>query len=293
MTQDSIAANEAMGQQVRPVDVMRWFYRYKWFLLACAVGMGTVAALYSLTLARTYQASALLRPVVAPNIAPSGSSLGGALGGALGGLAGAVLGPGQMVASDATVTVTYMKSMDFARAFLQHENLLPEFYPGRWDAAHKTWKGPPPPLDDAARNFLARITVEQQVDGLVKLDVLWGRPREAVAIAQKLIAQVNQWRQEQALRRSSRNLGYLENRLRAEPVQEMRLTIANLASTELTRIMLAQGPGDYALETVSPPYAPEYAFAPQRKLYALVGAVFGFAAGAMFLLIRQALRGTK
>jgi hypothetical protein len=70
----------------------------------------------------------------------------------------------------------------------------------------------------------------------------------------------------------------------------MRTTIANMASHELTMLMLAQGPSKYALEEVGPIFAPEIPVGPRRRIMTMVGAVVGFSLCAIFLLLRQALR---
>ena len=216
------------------------------------------------------------------------STLSTAMGG-LGGLAGPFLGM-NVNADDTAVTLAYLRSQAFARSFIEEKGLLPELYPDRWDAAQKQWIGEPPTLDRATRSFVNRLRVEQDTEGLVELEVIWSNAPRAQEIAEQLIARVNEVRREQALERAKGNFDYLTERLRREPVQEMRTTIANMASRELTLLMVAQGPSDYALEQIGPIFAPDIPVAPRRRVMTMIGAVIGFSLCVIVLLLRQALR---
>jgi LPS O-antigen subunit length determinant protein (WzzB/FepE family) len=87
-------------------------------------------------------------------------------------------------------------------------------------------------------------------------------------------------------------LDYLEKRLRQETTVEMRMTTANLAGRQLAQIMLTQGPGEYAIEVVAPPYASQFPVAPPRKLITVMGAVIGFVGAALYLLATQAWKNS-
>lgn len=280
----------SVTQELRPVDVLRWLYRHKIAFGVATICAAVVAALVSLMIPRSYQAVTVLRPVITDSTT---SSAANAFGGALGGIASAVLRGGHPIADDASVTLAYMQSMDFVRYFITSENLLPEFYPDKWDADKKAWIGPPPSLDKAAERFRNNVvTVEQNPNGLVELRVTWSHSEKAQQLAERFIARINEKRRERALYQATANLDYLNRRLQRETVFEMRTVLSDLAGKEVRRIMLAEGPAEFALETVSPPYASPYPVAPARKLITLVGAIFGFAVTALFLLLRQALRNT-
>jgi glycosyltransferase involved in cell wall biosynthesis len=282
----SAIARTHAPDEFRPVDILFWLWRRKWFLLASTFGAALIAAAISFVPARGYQAEAILRPILTQD----SEGGGGGAGGILGQFAGSVLG-GSNIASSSTVTLSYMQSMEFLGSFIQKENLLPDLYPARWDIKRKTWKGDPPQMEMAIDKLKDALSVAQMENGLVKTDVVWRTPEKALWILNRLISEINARRQRLALEKASANLEYLENRLQHEPVQEMRVTIAGLAARELTRIMLAQKPGEYALEIVNPPYASDIPVSPQRKLITLIGAIVGFMIGALSLLIRDAFRG--
>ena len=276
---------EEDDREFGPVAVIRWFWRHKIALILCTAIAGGATAGYSLTLARTYRAVATLR-LVTP--AENQSTLNSALG-SLGGLAGSFFGA-NLPTDDTAVTLAYLRSPSFARSFVEENNMLPELYPTRWDAAGNSWIGEPPSLDQATSTFLGRIRTERDAEGLVRLEVIWSSPQRAREIAEQLIARVNQVRRDQALEKAKGNFDYLMQRIGKEPVQEMRDTIANMASRELTLLMLAQGPSNYALEEIGNVFSPEVPFGPRRRLMTMVGAVVGFCASAIFLLLLQAVR---
>jgi uncharacterized protein involved in exopolysaccharide biosynthesis len=269
-----------------PADVIRWLLRHKIALFICLFLAGAITAGYSLTIPRSYHAVAMLRLVTpAENQSPlAGSGLA-----SLGGIAGTLLGT-NLPTDDTAVTLAYLRSNSFARSFVEEAGLLRELYADQWDAVRNSWIGEPPSLNRAATSFLSHIEVTQDNEGLVTLEVIWSSPERAREIAELLIARVNQIRREEALKRAKGNFDYLTNRLQREPVQEMRTTIANMASRELTLLMLAEGPGSYALEGIGPVFAPETPVGPRRRLMTIVGAIAGFCGCVIFLLLRQALR---
>lgn len=268
-----------------PAAVARWLYRHKWFLLAITFVVAAIAAGISLTIPRSYHAVAELRPIVTDlGESPFGSGPAGSLGG----LAGAVLGGGKAATDDTAVTLAMMTSLQFDRQFVIDHNLMPELFPERWDEGKRQWKDKPPRLDDAAQALKDRIKIDQDpATGIVNIEVIWKTAERAVQIEQAFINAVNKARSRQVLSHATRNLDYLERSLAQEPIQEMRTTIANLASRELTRKMLAQGMSDYALEVVNQPYGPIYPVAPRRTVITLVGALIGFIVGVLFLLVRR------
>lgn len=284
MLQQLKRADEFTERDVGPLDVIRWFWRHKIALFLCTFLAAAATAGYSLTLARTYHAVVTLRLVTPPE---NQQTLNSALGG-LGGLAGQFFGA-NLATNDTAVTLAYLRSPSFAREFIEANNLMPELYPTRWDAAQNRWIGEPPLLNQAASGFLNRITTEQDAEGLVDLEVVWSSPQRAREIAELLIARINQLRRDQALEKAKGNFDYLTQRLAREPVQEMRATIANMASRELTLLMLAQGPSNYALEEIGSVFAPEIPVGPRRRLMTMVGAVVGFSLCVIFLLLRQAV----
>ena len=285
MLQQLKRVDEFTERDFGPVDVIRWFWRHKIALFLCTFLAGATTAGYSLTLPRSYQAVAMLRLVTPPETqSPLNSALGG-----LGGLAGQFLGA-NMPTDDTAVTLAYLRSPSFAREFIEANNLMPELYPTQWDAAQNRWIEAPPLLDRGASRFLTRVTTEQDAEGLVRLAVVWSSPERAREIAEMLIARINQLRRDQALEKAKGNFDYLTQRLAREPVQEMRATIANMASRELTLLMLAQGPSNYALEEIGSVFSPDVPFGPRRRVMTMVGAVVGFCLCAIFLLLRQAVK---
>jgi LPS O-antigen subunit length determinant protein (WzzB/FepE family) len=265
-------------------DVLLWLYRSKIALFASTLVATAVAAAISFALPDTYHAVALLRPVI-----PAESQSFNPAGAALGGLAGTLLGA-NLHADEAAVSLAYLRSGAFARSFIEENMLLPELYPTEWDPANHRWLKGAPSLDRATALFLNRLSIVQDRDGLVTLEVTWSNAERAQVIATGLVARINQTRREQALAKAKSNFDYVSDRLQREPVQEIRATLAGLAGSELTRIMIAQGPSEYALETIGAVYAPEIPVGPRRLVIAVAGGIFGFIAGVVILILWQVVR---
>lgn len=279
------------GRDFRPIDVLLWFYRHKVYLGICTIVGAILAAGSALIIPKDYHATSILR---LNEIISDGNILGAGIAGSSNSLEiiRDVIGGGKR-GNETAVTLAYMKSPGFARSFIETYDLLPDLYPKLWDAPRKVWKEPPPSLDHAVGTFRRRVLLNDLDDGLLQLEVVWSSSDRALSIANLLLKSINDVRKRKIISKSIAHLEYLESRIKREPIQEMRTTIAALASNELTKIMLAQGSEEFALQVVDPPYAPEQPIWPRPRLFALLGAIFGFVVSALLLRLIQSLRSAR
>jgi len=278
MTGDAASPNVATGTS--PKEILLWFFAHWKALLASTFAAAILAAGISLLIPRSYQASAILRSITVDD---SGALLQGSLGNSFGGSVASSLLGGPRQADDASVTMALMQSPEFLKSFIARFNLANELLPGGSGGA------PSPKREESIMgNLRNRIAINQRSDGLISLDLRWSDPVRAEQVERLFIAEVNRKKREQTLSRTKANLDYLEKRLQQETTAEMRVTTANLAGKQLASIMLSQGPGDYAVEVVAPPYASPFPVAPARKLMTIMGAVMGFVGATLFLLALQA-----
>jgi uncharacterized protein involved in exopolysaccharide biosynthesis len=278
-----------MAAGISPKEVLLWFYPRWKTLLASTVCAALLAAGISLLIPRSYQADSVLRPIMVDD---SGALLQGSFGSSFGGSVASSLLGGQRQADDASVIMAMMGSPDFLRSFIAKFGLASELRPDDPNAA-VGWKNISPSLAERILgDFQDRVTVIQREDGLLDLKLRWASPARAEQIERLLITEVNKRKRDLTLSRTKANLDYLEKRLQKEPSVEMRMTTANLAGKQLAQIMLTQGPGEYAVEIVAPPYASQFPVAPPRKLIAVMGAIIGFVGAALYLLAAQAWKNS-
>lgn len=280
------AASPETAAGMSPKEILFWvFHRWK-LLLAATLGAGLVAAGISLLIPRTYQATAMLRPI---QFDDSGVLLQGSTATSIGGtLASSLLG-GARQADAASIVIVMAQSPDFVRNFIAKFKIGGELFPNDWDQAAGRWKKPSPMLDErAVSSFQSRITINQDQNGLIDLKLRWSSPARAEEIERLFITEINNKEKSLTRSKAEANLAYLQKRLQRETIEEMRMTTASLAGKQLAQIMLSQGPGDYAVEVVAPPYASQFPIAPARKLITIMGAIIGFVGMALFLLALQA-----
>jgi LPS O-antigen subunit length determinant protein (WzzB/FepE family) len=283
MIGDAASPDAATGTS--PKEILLWFYAHWRILLASTLGAAILAAGISLLISRSYQASAVLRPIMLDN---SGELLQGSFGNSFGGSVASSLLGGPRQADDASVTMAMMESPEFLQSFITKFKLADELLPEDSETAAER-KGLSPKREERILGSLRnRIVITQRQDGLIELGLRWASPERAEQIERLFIAEVNKRKRELTLSRTKANLDYLEKRLQQETTTEMRMTTANLAGRQLAQIMLSQGPGDYAVEVVAAPYASQFPVAPPRKLITIMGAVIGFVGATLFLLALQA-----
>jgi len=285
MTGDATSPSAATG--ISPKEILLWFFAHWKTLLASTFAAAILAAGISLLIPRSYQASAILRSIVLDD---SGELLQGSFGTSFGGSVASSLLGGPRQADDASVTMAMMQSPEFLQSFIAKFKLANELLPAD-PASSAEENSPSPQREEMLLGVLRnRIVVNQRQDGLIELGLRWSNPTRAEQIERLFIAEVNKKKRDLTLSRTKANLDYLEKRLQQETTAEMRMTTANLAGKQLAQIMLSQGPGDYAVEVIAPPYASQFPVAPARKLITIMGAVIGFVGGVLFLLVLQAWR---
>src|SRR6185312_10052220 len=113
MSREEAATSSA--DATSPKDIALWLLRRWKPLLACTLFGAVVAAGISMTIPRSYEATATLRPVIfdTSNIYLQGGSTTSGIGG----VASSLLG-GTRQADDGTVSIAMLSSMDFIKSFI-------------------------------------------------------------------------------------------------------------------------------------------------------------------------------
>jgi uncharacterized protein involved in exopolysaccharide biosynthesis len=251
--------------------------------LSCAVIVGFIAWL----LPNKYTATVVFSPV-------SNSSNGGRLGGIasqVGGLA-AIAGISVGDDSNKAESLAVLQSQSLTERFIEANDLLPVLFADQWDPAAKKWlvTGKLQPTLWRANEEFERIrkVLDDKKAGVLSLSITWTDPVLAANWANGLLRLANEDLRAKAIVESERHIEYLKEQAAATDVAQLRTAIYSVLESEVKKVMLARGPGDYALKVLDPAEAPERPQTPKRILWVAI-ALFG---GLVLSLVLVYLRAT-
>lgn len=223
----------------------------------------------------------------------SGNSSFGQFGG-LAALTGLDVGEADPQTQEA---LAVLKSREFTEAFIRDENLMPDLFPTRWDAAAGQWKGPKRKWPTLARAYdyfdkHVRTITRDKLTGLITLDVEWRDPAKAAQWANTLVARVNSEMRARAVERATASVGFLEQELAKTSAVETKQAITRLMETQISQRMLADVTHEYAFRVVDTALPPDRddVVRPKKVLLLVVGLVLGVMLGAFVVLVASALK---
>jgi hypothetical protein len=164
-----------------------------------------------------------------------------------------------------------------------------------WDPARKDWRTTDPRLRPtlwkANRKFAKlRVVAEDKKTSLVTLTITWTDPVTAAKWANDLVAMTNDVLRAKAIHESEQHIAYLNEQAATTDVAQVRAAIYTVLESEIKNVMLAKGPGDYALKVIDPALVSEMKAGPKGSLWAAGGLFFGFLLSLLILFVRSAWR---
>jgi uncharacterized protein involved in exopolysaccharide biosynthesis len=273
-------------QEEDEIDLLEYWriiWKKRWLIIGIAFAAAVLAAGYSLTLPNIYRAEVVIAPVGEKG--SQGISLGG-LGG-LASMAGISLGGS---AGDVEVNLAVLKSREFLWAFVKENKLKPVLFEDAWDTESKSWREEEPTQWDAYRmlNGLLFVSSDKK-SGLVTVAVEWTDAALAADWANDLVARLNIHLRQEALQRSKKTLGYLNDELGKVRVSEMRQALFELISQEQKKAMLASTQKEFAFRVLDIAMVPDRKAKPKRSQIVILSAlVTGFLV-VIFVFIREGL----
>jgi uncharacterized protein involved in exopolysaccharide biosynthesis len=289
-------------------------------LSVCVVTLlGTVL---SLVMTPSYRATVLVAH--ATDTQEAGGSLA-ALAGGLGGLSGLadLAGLNLGGSQDLNQTLALLSSRQFIDAFLVEQNVLPALYEDQWDSAGQRWReggGGVSSLRARLSAWIANLTGDRGVavrsdrsagpsmwyaygdftrllrvekdrqTSLVTISIDWKDPRIAANWANALVQRLNRHIRDRVILEANRNLGYLDEQVKAVNSIELQQVMYRLVEREQRKAMLASVNEEYALRVLDPAAVPEQRRSPQRTLMVLASALLGLFVGAGVVIGRHLLR---
>lgn len=272
--------------------IVATLFARRWLLIAAAIVGGIVGGVVGFVMTPVFRGTAILAPV---NLNQA-DGLGGALG-QLGGLASVVgLNLGASGA-DAEEAMAVLRSREFTERFIVDHDLLPRFFPSKWDATAKQWtvaEEDRPTLGRAFKYFDTKVRSisQDRKTRLVTLHIDWIDRKEAAAWANELVNRLNLEMRGRAITNANASVTYLEKELEATNTVATREAISRLIEAQVKQRMLANVTLEYTFRTVDRAMpADQYDKVKPHKLQLI--AAFGFAgsfAVALWVLVSGSLR---
>jgi uncharacterized protein involved in exopolysaccharide biosynthesis len=281
-----MSRDDPTGRADNEIDLFKlWntLWRSRWLIVATTAVFGLGAAIVASLLPPVYSANVVLAPV-------KGDDVLGGLAGSLGGLAS--LAGIRAGGSGNIEAVAVLRSRDFARAFIEDENLLPVLFPDNWDAAAGRWKQEPgPDYAQAARFFVGRVRrVDEDRSGLVTLSIDWRDPEQAAAWANLLAARLNDHMRKRALAEAEENVNYLRHEFESTSVVPLQQSIGGLLENEMQKLMLARGNAEFAFRIIDRAEVSRAKLKPRVTLIVVLAAFFGGVFSVFVVLVRDMIR---
>jgi uncharacterized protein involved in exopolysaccharide biosynthesis len=262
-------------------DLATSVWRSRRIAIACTLAGALIAGVAGFMTPNEYDASVLISPV-SNN---SSSRLGGSAS-QLGGLASLV---GLNVGGDSNKaqSLAVLQSEELTQRYITENNLIPILY-GQDSKLLKLGEGTHPTLWKAVKKFSRiRRVVDDKKSGLTTLTITWTDAALAAKWANDLVKLTNDELRGKAVQESEHHVAYLSEQAAKTDVQQVRLATYTILADEIKNLMLAKGPGDFALRVLDPATASERKSGPFRSLWVLAGMLIGFAAAVSYVFMRD------
>ena len=267
-------------------EFMRLVWRDRRLFLACMALCILLSVAYALFAPQWFLAETVLAPIPQQDDA---SGLLNQLGNlsSLAGLARMDIGKDKV-----DVPLAVLQSKDFARSFIEDNNLLRVVLAKYWDGATGRWRttidGRTPDIRDAVRIFKRKILTvdEDKKTGLVTVSVEWKDPNTAAMWANQLVKRANDRLREEAISKAQTHIAYLQKALSATSAVAVQQALGQLLENETKNEMVARGNLEFAFRVIDDAHPPEEQDKPKR----LVGIVLGILGGGIMGMLAVYLR---
>ncbi|MDB6102008.1 MAG: polysaccharide chain length determinant protein [Gammaproteobacteria bacterium] len=260
----------------------------KWLIVAAAIIVGGGSCITAFMLPREYEASVVIAPVADDTNSGRGGGLGSLVGqlGGLASVAGLSLNGNERKAESLAI----LQSESLTERFIKDNNLLPELFYTKWDAAKHTWRPMPPdktPTLWKANEFFkksVRKVVTDAKTGLATVTITWRDPHTAATWANELVELANNTIRGRTIEESERNIAYLNDQISKSTMVAVQNSVSTLLESEIKKVMLARGSKEYAFRVLDSAIPPERASFPNRTVWTVLGFFFGGALAAAIVL---------
>lgn len=265
----------------------------KWLVLSITLVLTVLAGVIASQLPAQYEAITVISPVSSNAAGGRLNSQGGAGIGGLASLIGIQLGGD----TNRSESIAVLQSEALTERYIREHDLLPVLYEKLWDPVGKRWRVTDPsrvPTPWKANKLFLKIrtVTEDKKTGLVTLTINWTDAATAARWANDFVKLTNDYLREKAIAESEQHIAYLNQEAAKTDVAQVRTAIYTVLESEIKNVMLARGPGDYALKVIDPAIAPERKSSPKLSIWLPGGFGAGLLLSGIFLFVRSAWRGS-
>ena len=281
MPQDAVPSHS--DDAIDLILLWRTIWNGKWIVVAITAAFALAAVTYALLATEWYRAEVLLAPAEDDSMGGVAAQLGG-----LASLAGISVGSG----GSTVESIAVLKSREFAREFIEDQDLLTVLLADQWDADTKRWKGSDPKkwpdIRDAVKVFDddIRSVREDKLTGLVTLSIEWTDPKVAADWANALVTRLNDRMREKAIVEADTNVKFLRRELESTDVVTLQQSIGRLLESELQKLMLARGNQEFAFRVMDRADPPKRRSSPKRALLVALATLFGGIVATLAVVLR-------
>jgi len=191
--------------------------------------------------------------------------------------------------SSAVKHMAILESKAFLISFIQKNNLLSLIFSNEWDNVNNKWINKQPSVIDAYSKFIQDFLFieENKANGLITISIITNNPETSSFLANKIVADANNFIRLQDLENIEKNMNFLNQKLLENNNEISQNYISQMLQSQTTRLMKANVNKDYAFTIIDPALTPLKKYAPSR-LKILISSIFMGLVICMFFLISQA-----
>lgn len=285
-----LKAESSAPDEISLRDLVLLVWRQKILVLSLIVLCAAVATAIALSLPKEYRATVELVPV-------SNSGSGSRLSETSSSLTDLTSLIGISIGGDSEKyeSIAVLQSRELTEQYIRDNHLMPILFgPSRtWvgRAIRRVMRPSAPTLWQGANRFSKlRNVIEDRRTGIYTLAITWRNPELAAKWANDLVKRTNDYLRARAISVSEDHITYLQQQAANTDVSEVRSAIYSVLESEIKNVMLAKGPGDYALKVIDPAVPPETSSSPQVGVWLAAGSAVGVFLSMLVLFFKSAWR---
>ena len=255
-------------------DLLEAIWINKFFIIIFPLLVGSITALYTLTLPNMYRAEVLLASSESKSQNMSAASTG------LAALAGVSL---QSTDNKTLIAIETLKSRKFISEFLiRHEALPALMAPISWNSEEDIlevgeYHGS---IQQATKRFMAIFYAEKlsQSTPFVLLNISHISPTQGRDWLEAMVKDLNQFLSERDLAEVENSIKYLQEQINKTNVSDLQQLFYSMIEAQTGKAMLAEVRPEYVFRVIDPAIAPELKYSPYRALITLQSVVYSLVA---------------
>jgi LPS O-antigen subunit length determinant protein (WzzB/FepE family) len=255
-------------------DLLEAIWINKFLIIIFPLLVGSITALYTLTLPNMYRAEVLLASSESKNQNTSAASTG------LAALAGVSL---QSTDNKTLIAIETLKSRKFISEFLiRHEALPALMAPISWNSEEDIlevgeYHGS---IQQATKRFMAIFSAVKlsRNTPFVLLNIEHISPTQGRDWLEAMVKDLNQFLSERDLAEVENSIKYLQEQINKTNVSDLQQLFYSMIEAQTGKAMLAEVRPEYVFRVIDPAIAPELKYSPYRALITLQSVVYSLVA---------------